>query len=207
MDLDTRLDEAAPRAVDQTPELQELLDRLVIAARPAPVRRRARRRLAVLAGGVAVAGALTATGAAAAAIVMSYTNANVPDSLVDASFPWTSREGHPCKIGLHLGPRADDDPRHSSSQQAELAAAETWAASFDIESIDRADAEKRWLEHMHLVSADHRSPAQLRQVFRGDELEGYALQHEVMRQLDEHLEGHGFDPRSLNSGASVECPE
>jgi len=207
MDLDSRLDEAAPRAVDPTPELQELLDRLVIATRPASATRRARRRLAVVTGGVAVVGALTATGAAAAALVMSYTNADVPDSLVDASFSWTSSDGDPCRIGLHLGPRADEDPRHSSSHQAELAAARRWAASFDISSVDRGDAEERWLAHMRLVSVDHPSRAQLRQVFRGDELEGYALQYEVTRQLDEHLEDRGFDPRSLNSGTSIECPE
>jgi hypothetical protein len=204
VDPNTLLDEASPRVADLTPELRSLLDEMVWVTRPRS--RRAKRR-ALTGAGLGVGVALGVAGTAAASVIMHYTFVNVPDSTESARFSWTLASGHECTLNMQVGPRADEDPRYSSSQDKALAAARDWMASFDIGSVDVQDAEREWLRIMQRTEVGSPSVAELSQKFSGDELEKYALVNAATTGLADYLTDRGYDPRSLNSGAGLGCAE
>ncbi len=198
MDLDSMLAEAAPDAPEPTVEIARLLDEM------AAVRPRGLRGLALIKGGLALGGAVAVAGATAAAVI-TYTNGSVPDSLVDASYPWTTAQGVTCRVSVSFGPRPATDPLYSAEQTAALAAARAWARSFEITSIDRGEAETHWLDHMEAVSVGHPSRAELVAHFRDRGLETNAVVYAVDSRADRALREHGFDPASLNGGSGIEC--
>lgn len=202
MDPNAVLDDAAPRVAETTPELLSLLDDMVRTYRPT-VRRRG--RLAVTGGALGATVVLGFAGAAAAAAVMHYTNANVPDSTESSSFTWTSSAGNTCTVTVQAGPRPDSDPNYSTSQGDALSAVHEWMGSFDVAAVDIAQAEKTWLQSMHRSQADHPSTAGLSRRFTGDELERYAVTDAATRALSDYLASRGFALRSLNTGVGAEC--
>lgn len=118
--------------------------------------------------------------------------------------------GHECTLDMQVGPRADEDPNYSSSQNEALSAARDWMASFDISSVDIQRAENDWLRHLQRIwvgnpnTADGSwSVAALSQKFWGDELEKYAVMNAATSRLAGYLEDRGFELRSLNSGRGV----
>lgn len=195
MDLTTLLDDAAPRLADRTPELDAALAELVTTTRPVPAGRR-RRRLALVAGTLGLAGAVGLGGVAAAGIGRD---------LVRGAFAWTDEDDISCTIQATLEPREPSDPHYSASQQAALASAEAWLAGFDLDAVDRDAAGERWLRHLERVSAGDPTRAELEQRFHGERLESHALVFEVSRQLDHHLTEQGYDPRSLDGSVGVAC--
>ena len=209
MDPNTLLDNSSPRVAEMTPELHSLLDEMVTANRPQPRRLRA---VPLAASGLVAAAALGVAGTAAAAIVMHYTNANVPDATESGHFSWTSAAGHACTLQVDAGPRADSDRNYSDAQAAALSATHDWIASFDVSTIDISSAEASWLRGMERsqignpASADGKwSASELARRFTGDELEKYAVVDAVNHDLSSYLESRGYNLRSLTHGFGAVC--
>ena len=201
MALDTRLSDAAPR-VDRSPEVDALLSDLVRATRPATSRPR---RFARFGGVAALGGALAATGAAAAAGVLVYTNATVPDPAPAGSFGYTSTDGTACTISVDFGPRPVSDPHYTPAQESALAAAQAWAADFDLGSLDRDEATETWLRHLTDISPGSPSATELRAHFSAEQLERDALVYATKRSYEQELAERGYDARSLNAGVGAQC--
>jgi hypothetical protein len=211
VDPNTLLDNSSPRVAEMTPALRLLLDEMVTVNRS---RRRRLRVVPLAASGLAAAAAPGVAGTVAAAIVMHYTNANVPDATESGHFSWTSAAGHACAVNVQVGPRPDSDPNYSDSQDAALSATHDWIASFDVSVIDIPRAETSWLRVMQRTqlgnpdSADGKwSAADLASRFTGDELEKYAVIDATTRYLSSYLESKGYTLQSLNSGVGAECDE
>jgi len=211
VDHNVLLDNSSPRVAEPTPELRSLLDEMVTVTRP---RARRLRAVPVAASGFGAALALGVAGTAAAAVVMHYTNANVPDSTQTGQFSWTSAQGHACTLRVSVGPRADSDPNYSSSQSAALNAAQGWMNSFDVSRITIPEAERTWLNTMHRTQTGNPnsangtwSVAELERTYAGDELERYAVMDAATTDLSSYLKASGYALRSLNSGVGTECDE
>lgn len=193
MDLDQLLTEAAPpvRRNDQAKAaILEMVDASRAAARP-----RRRRRRIMIAGTLGVAmvgGTAAATGA-------------IPSGWI----PWTTPDHHSCHFSYRVGPAGNGpgalggEPNmmptqiDRARQAEEIAAADAFLAHFDYSSIDQARAieDMRADEAAGLAGYDGHDRTSSASVLGSDDLAIIAVEHEVERQLFDHLTRLGYDMR------------
>lgn len=180
--MDDLLAGSAPPRAERTPELREAL-RLLAADAEAQVRapRRKHRRVLLVGAAAAIVG-LGATGATAAGFM--------PDWV-----PWTTGEGSSCTMLFEAKPYWTDgdslETEHSAANAAAVDEANRFLATFDLDSIDEAQAIKDFQREEAAVRATM-PPEEQAPLTTGDDLALNAVWLKVSRALDAHLAALGM---------------
>lgn len=199
MDLDDLLDRSAPPTAVRTPALERELTALVLATesagRPRP---KALRTAWVGALATGLVGVGTA-GAMAAGLVPT-----------PSWVPWSTSSGTNCEMRFYANPAGPDgEPLNGTYSDAEkgraVAEASIFLAGFDYDSIDEAEAIKKWQQEEAATIASVTDPAERQPPLTGDELEITAVGAEVWDHLAAHLQAEGTPAELVVFGQGWRC--
>lgn len=196
MDIDDLLARSAPPSAERTPALKEAL-RLLAADAESQARPPRRTRRTLLVGTTSALVVLGATGATAAGFMPGWV-------------PWTTGEGSSCTMQFAAKPYWTDgdslETEHSTENAAAVDEANRFLATFDLDSIDEAQAIKDFQREEDAVIASMPQSEQA-PLMTGDDLALNAVWLKVSRALDADLAALGLPTIDEAVGVSMtwEC--
>ena len=190
--LDDLLNASAPTATPHTTDLERELVALISAAEAAtPERSRVRRRIVI--AGLATIGVVGVGAAAGATGLLPWFDDP------SAQTRQTTSTGKTCDIAYRA--RGISDPKHpvdDATRTKTVSAADAFLKSFDISTINVAEAVKR-LPPRATVDSE-RGPAET-----VEQHEGYAVQAELERRLGRYLADRGLPAHAVSVAAATSC--
>ena len=215
MDIDDLLARSAPPRAERTPELREALRLLAVDVESQSRTPRRVRRGTLLAGATAAILGLGAAGAAAGDFLPRWV-------------PWTTDQGSTCTIQFRVKPfltpeehleyphfgedeypafdvSEDEYPHLSQGKVEAIQEALRFLATFDVDSIDYAQAIRDYQREEDAAIASM-PPAEQQPRLTGDDLSEAAVHYEVSKELADHLASMGLPTNALGLHQLSMCP-